>query len=143
MTDSKAPWHHWPVAIATLVFYGLAALEYALVKLGIAAYLNLFSPELVEFIRALPLWLSVVWAVCVWGGLAGAWLLFRRNRWSVLLLFTGFSTMTFLTVWWTFFTRPTLIGLAGLSGVYLMASACAFAFLFYLYARWERTEKKL
>lgn len=143
MITSKAPWHHWPVAIAALVFYVLAALDYVLAKLGIGAYLNLFSAEMVAFLQGLPLWLNIVWAVAVWGGLGGAWLLWRRNRWSVLLLFTGFACMTFLTVWWTLFTRPTLIGLAGFTGLYLMIGSCALAALLYLYSRWERTEHKL
>ncbi|WP_193142108.1 MULTISPECIES: hypothetical protein [unclassified Meridianimarinicoccus] len=143
MTNSKAPWHHWPVAIAALIFYGLAVLDYVAVKLGIAAYLNFYSAELLQFVRDLPLWLSVLWAVTVWSGLAGAWLLYRRNRWSVLLLFTGFACMTFLTVWWSLFTRPTLMGLAGFTGLYLMAGSSALAFLFYVYGRWERTVKKL
>ncbi|MCA8882782.1 MAG: hypothetical protein KDA50_03405 [Rhodobacteraceae bacterium] len=143
MITTKAPWHHWPVAVAAVGFYLLAALDYVLTKLRIGMYLNQFSPDMVTFVQGLPLWLNVLWAVTVWGGLAGAWLLWKRNRWSVLLLFAGFATMTFLTVWWTLFTRPTLLGLAGFNGLYVMVGSCALAFLFYLYARWERTEHKL
>ncbi|PWR03005.1 hypothetical protein DKT77_08680 [Meridianimarinicoccus roseus] len=140
---SKAPWHHWPVAVLTLVFYALAALDYALSKLGVSAYLGMFPPDVTVLVTGLSLWVSAIWAIGVWGGLAGAWLLWKRNRWSVLLLFAGAVAMVFLTVWLSLFTRPTIFGAAGFIGFYLMVGSAAIAVLIYIYARWERTEHKL
>lgn len=143
MPETRAPWHHWPIAILSLLFYGVGALDYVFTKLKFGFYLQNFTAEQVTYFTELPLWLNVIWAVAVWGGLAGSWLLWRRNRFSVLLLFAGFAALTFLTVWLAVFTRPTLVGVTGFLGLYLMAGTSALSFLIYVYARWERTSKKL
>jgi len=143
MTATNPPWHHWPVAILALLFYGLAVAEYLLARLGVGFYFNLIGSEAAEFVRSLPVWLNAVWALCVWGGLLGAWLQWKRNRYSVHLLFLAFGALALFTVWASIFTRPTIIGLAGFSGFYVALGTNALAFLLYLYARWERTEKLL
>ena len=140
---AKAPWHHWPVALLAIVFYAAGAVDYTLTKLSVGFYVASRPEAQVAFAQGLAIWLDAVWAVCVWGGLLGAWLLLRRNRWCVLLLFVSTAALVLLAVWLSLFTRPTLIGVAGLSGVYTIAGSAAIALLFYLYARWERTEQKL
>ncbi|MCA8879754.1 MAG: hypothetical protein KDA73_07300 [Rhodobacteraceae bacterium] len=140
---TKAPWHHWPVAVIALVFYVLAALDYSLAKLGVGLYLAHFSEAARSFINSMPLWLSLVWAVAVWGGLWGAWLLWSRNRFSVPLLFVGAAGTGFMTIWTSIFTRPTIFGMAGFTGFYLLVGSTAIAVLLYLYARWERAERHL
>lgn len=139
----RAPWHHWPMAILTMLFYLLAALDYVLSTLGIGAYTENFPAEFVAFVREMPVWLDVVWAVGVFGGLLGGYLLFRRNRRAVLFLFASVAIFAFLTVWLSLFVSPTIFSLAGLEGFFAMAGSTAIALLFYLYARWERTEHKL
>lgn len=143
MTPIRTPWHHWPIAALTLLFYLLAALEYSLTKLGIVAWLGLFPAELAELVAGLSPLVSAIWAVGVWGGLVGAWLLWKRNRWSVLLLFVGAAALVFLTVWTSLFSRPTIFGAVGFLGFYVMAGSAAMAVLIYIYARWERTEHAL
>lgn len=141
--DTNAPWHHWPMAIISLLFYAVAALDYTFSQLGFGFYLNNFPVELVDFVRGMPAWLEAIWAVGTWGGLLGAWLLWRRNRWSVLLLFVGAVVFGFMTLWMSLFTRPTIFGMAGFEGFYVMVGSVAIAVLIYIYARWERTERKL
>jgi hypothetical protein len=143
MTPSKTPWHHFPIAALALLFYVLAAIEYALTKIGVAAWLGLFPEQLAELVAGISPWVSAIWAIGVWGGLAGAWLLWKRNRWSVLLLLAGAASFVFLTVWTSLFSRPTIFGAAGFIGFYVLAGSAAMAALIYLYARWERTEHAL
>jgi hypothetical protein len=143
MTPTKTPWHHFPIAALALLFYALAAIEYALTKLGVAAWLGLFPAELAELVAGVSPWVSAIWAIGTWGGLAGAWLLWKRNRWSVLLLLAGAASFAFLTVWTSLFTRPTIFGAVGFIGFYVLAGSAAMAVLIYLYARWERTEHAL
>ena len=142
-SDTRAPWHHFPVAILAALFYLAGAVDYLLTKLQFGPWLQNFTAEQVSFFTGFPFWLDLVWAVGVWGGLLGAWLLWKRNRYSVLVLLTAFLCLVFLTLWVTLFTRPTLVGVAGFLGLYVMAGTCALAFVVYLYARWERTEHYL
>ena len=139
----KAPWHHRLIAALALLFYGVGAIDYALSRLGFGFYLSQFSEESRMFLRTMPLWLSVIWALGIWGGLGGAWLLWSRSRWSVPLLFVGAAGIAFMTVWMTLFTRPTIFAMAGVAGFYFMVGSSAIAVLFYLYARWERSERML
>lgn len=139
----KAPWHHYLIAALALVFYALGALDYSLSKLGVGFYLSQFSEETRIFLRTMPLWLSVIWALGIWGGLWGAWLLWSRNRWSVPLLFVGAAGIGFMTLWLSLFARPTIFGMAGFTGFYLLVGSAAIAVLFYIYGRWERSERML
>lgn len=143
MTRSDAPWHHWPIAVLTLLFYAVLAVDFTLSKLGMGAFLKLLPADVSLLIAGLTGWVSVIWAIGVWGGLVGAWLLWKRNRYSVLLLFIGAAGLVFLTVWLSLFSRPTIFGAAGFMGFYLMLGSSAIAVLIYIYARWERTEHKL
>lgn len=140
LPETRAPWHHFPVALLTVLLYLVGAVDYLLTKLQVGIWTRNFSAEQLAYFTSMPTWLNVVWALGVWGGLFGAWLLWKRNRFSVLFLFVGFAALTFLTVWLSLFHRPTLFGVTGLMGVWLMAGTCALAFLVYVYARWERTE---
>lgn len=141
--DTTPPWHHWPVAIAGLVFYAVAALDYVLTKLRIGAYLRNFPEEFNTSVQVLPFWLTVVWAIVAWGGLLGAWLHFQRNRYAVMLLFAGALGLGILTVWLSLFIRPTIFATSGVTGFYALIGATGMATLLYLYARWERSERKL
>ena len=143
VTTEKAPWHHWPVAVVALAFYAIGAVDYTFSKLGFGFYLSRFPEPQQEFILSMSTWLSAVWAVGVWGGLWGAWLHLTRNRFSVPLLFLGAAALVFMTVWLSLFTRPTIFGMAGFAGFYTMLGSAAIATLIYLYARWERSERKL
>lgn len=138
--ETRAPWHHYPIAICAAALYLLGAIDYLMTKLRFGFWIDRFTAEQVAYFAELPFWLDVIWAVSVFGGLFGAYLLWNRNRFSVLFLFLGFAAMVFLTVWLTVVHRPTLFGVTGFIGVYFMAGTSALAFLIYTYARWERTE---
>jgi len=47
-------------------------------------YLGKMPADTVAYLSALPKWLTAMWAIGVWGGLAGALLLLARSRYSVL-----------------------------------------------------------
>ncbi|QDY69014.1 hypothetical protein [Qingshengfaniella alkalisoli] len=143
MPDSRPSWHHWPVALAAILFYLIGTCDFALNQIGLDFYTNRFTEKQAEFLNTMPMWLTLVWALGTIGGLTGALLLWARNSFSVLWLFTAFAALVLLTVWTLAFTRPTLLGAMGVLGLYLMVTTCALAFLFYVYARWERTARKL
>jgi hypothetical protein len=143
MAEKRTPWHHWPIALFSLLFYAAGTVDFTLTKLRLEFYVKRFTTEQFDYFTMLPDWITALWALAAWGGLIGAWLLWRRNRFSVLLLFLAFAALMFLTIWLTLFTRPTLVGVGGFVSLYLLAGSCALAFLIYVYARWERTERWL
>jgi len=142
-TKISVPWHHWPLALLAIVFYAAGAVDFTLSYLNVRFYTSGFSEAQLTLFTTMAPWLVLLWALGTWGGLAGAWLFWKRVRLSVLLLFVAFAALVALTIWLTFVNTPSLIGTIGFLGVWFMAGTCAIAFLFYTYARRERTEKRL
>lgn len=143
MTEREMPWHHGLVSVLALIFYGLGAVQYVLVRIEAGFFTGSMNPEALALMQGLPTWLNVVWAICVWGGLVGAWLLRSGGRLAPALLFVAVVCFAILVVWTSLFTTPTVLGLYGFSGLYSLIGTGAIAALFWLYARWERSEKLL
>lgn len=89
MSDTKLPWHFWAVGILALVWNGFGATDYTMTQLesrGWFAFMGMdeaTTDVALAFIEAQPAWMSALWALGVWGGLAGALLLLARNRLAV------------------------------------------------------------
>ena len=137
--QAKPPVYHGTVSILSIIFYAFCAIDYLVVKLMPGLIDSMVGPELMVYVGGLPNWLNIVWAVAVWSGLLGAWLLFRLNRLSVLILFAAFACLAFLTAWITFLHIPTLIASFGLTGILVMGGATGASFLIYAYARKARS----
>lgn len=89
MSDTKLPWHFWAVRILALVWNGFGATDYLMTQLenrGWFAFMGMdeaTTDVALAWIAAQPAWMSALWALGVWGGLAGALLLLARNRLAV------------------------------------------------------------
>ncbi|MCR9086612.1 MAG: hypothetical protein NXH97_07715 [Rhodobacteraceae bacterium] len=142
MSEHKTPWHHGLVAILALVFYGLATLKFFVLWFGFGGVVGL-GEETLTLLRSMARWLNWVWALCVFSGLLGAWMLYTRNRLAPLFMFVAFALFCLVGLWVTLFTRPSLLGIYGFQGLYMLIGTGAIAALFWFYARWERSEKML
>ena len=79
---AKTPWHLWLVGIATMLFNAMGVLSYTMTKLGKLAELGM-TPDQIAFMESYPAWISVFWALGVWGAFAGSLLLLLRSKLSV------------------------------------------------------------
>ena len=78
----RAPWHLWLVAVIGVFWNGFGAYDYSMSKLQGDAYLRssgMTDPQIVYF-HAMPAWVTVFWALGVWGAIAGTLLLFARSK---------------------------------------------------------------
>ena len=88
MTDRvSAPWHLWVVGVVALLFTLFGGYDYTMSQLGDRAYIEsavggmgIDVDAAVTYFSSFPLWMDMVWAIGVWGGVAGAVLLLARNR---------------------------------------------------------------
>jgi hypothetical protein len=80
---SLVPGHFWAVAIVSLLWNAFGAYDYTMTQFGDADYLAQFTPEQRAFFGSFPAWLTVFWALGVWGSMAGSVLLLLRSRWAV------------------------------------------------------------
>lgn len=80
-----APAHLWAVGVISLLWNSFGCVDYTMTKLDPAAYLASMGMGQVEldYMNGLPAWLSVFWAMGVWGSLAGSVLLLLRSRHAV------------------------------------------------------------
>ena len=81
---ARTPAHLWIVGALALLWNAFGCFDYVMTKTGNAAYLAQFSPEEVAYFSNFPAWLTALWALGVWGALAGAVLLLLRSRHAVL-----------------------------------------------------------
>jgi hypothetical protein len=79
------PLHFWIVGILALLWNGFGCFDYFMTETANQAYLSKMPADAVAYSNALPAWLTAMWALGVWGGLAGAILLLMRSRYSVWL----------------------------------------------------------
>lgn len=81
--DRKIPAHYWVVAGLSLLWNAFGAVDYTLTKMRNPAYLANFPPEMMAAIDKFPAWMTIFWALGVWGSLLGSVLLLIRSRLAV------------------------------------------------------------
>ena len=85
ITGEKTPWHLWAVGVFGVLWSGFGCFDYVMTTTRGADYMRAagMSDAQIEHLLAAPAWLTAVWAVGVWGGLAGAVLLLLRSKLAV------------------------------------------------------------
>ena len=80
----RASWAFWLVAVLALLWNAFGAYDYWMSQTRGAAYLEGMgmTPDQIAYFNAMPGWLTGVWAIGVWGAVAGAILMLIRSRWA-------------------------------------------------------------
>jgi hypothetical protein len=78
--ETRAPAHLWIVGVLALLWNGFGCFDYLMTNLKNKTYLSQLTADQLAYMNSLPAWLTGVWAVGVWGGLAGSILLLMRSR---------------------------------------------------------------
>lgn len=79
----SGPWHIWVVGVVSFVWSAMGAGDLIMTQTRNAEYMANFGPEQLEFFYSFPIWLVVIWAIAVFGGVIGALLLLLRKTWAV------------------------------------------------------------
>lgn len=79
---AKTPWHLWLAGLLTLPFNAVGVISYTMTKLAMLDDLGM-SAEQIAFMDTYPSWAVALWALGVWGALAGSVLLLLRSRLAV------------------------------------------------------------
>lgn len=79
---ARTPLHLWIVAGIGLLWNGFGAYDYLMSKLQGAPYYRQMgmTDAQIAYMDSFPAWMTVVWAIGVWGAVLGTILLFRRSR---------------------------------------------------------------
>jgi hypothetical protein len=90
MTETmiKTPWHLWLVGVVAVLFNAIGVFDFVMSMTQGEAYLTGagMTPAQIEHYQQMPAWMTLDWAVGVFGALAGAVLILLRNKlaWPVL-----------------------------------------------------------
>lgn len=84
-----APWHLWVVGVLALMFTAFGAYDYLMSQMGDRAYIGaavepfgIDTDVAIAYFSTFPLWADFVWAIGVWGAVAGSLLLLARRAWA-------------------------------------------------------------
>ncbi len=83
-TRRATPWHFWVVAAVAVLWNGFGGYDYTMSHLQGETYYRQMgmSEAAVAAVASYPSWMHAVWAVGVWGSVAGSVLLLLRMRWA-------------------------------------------------------------
>lgn len=83
--SSRTPAHLWAVGVIGVLWNSFGCVDYTLSKLYPTTYPASvgMDAEAQAYMQAFPAWLTVFWALGVWGSLAGSILLLLRSRHAV------------------------------------------------------------
>jgi hypothetical protein len=79
------PMHLWLVAVFALLWNAFGCYDFWMTETANQAYLSHYPADAMAYVNSLPGWLTAMWALGVWGGLAGSLLLLARHRFAVWL----------------------------------------------------------
>ncbi len=81
----RAPWHLWAVGIAALLFNAIGVFDFVMMRAKGAAYMASagMTPGQIAHYQAMPSWMTLVWAVGVFGAFGASILLLLRRRLAV------------------------------------------------------------
>ena len=87
--SAAAPWHLWVVGVLALMFTAYGAYDYLMSQLGDRAYIGaavepfgIDTDVALAYFSSFPFWVDCIWAVGVWGAVAGSLLLLARRTWA-------------------------------------------------------------
>lgn len=78
-SSPATPKHLWIVGILAILWNSMGAFDYLMTQTRNEAYLERFSPELLEWVYSFPLWAECSWAIAVWGSILASILLLMRK----------------------------------------------------------------
>lgn len=135
MTPRSRPAHLPLVALLAILWFGLWALEYVLVRYDHMGNLAGLSDGWGAWFDAVPAWPGAVLAAGIWLGLLGAFLLIARERGAVLLLAFAFLASLGFAIWAVAASPIGLRPLLAFDPRVVLAAQVLVPAVFWLYAR--------
>lgn len=89
----KAPWHLWVVGVIAVLWNAYGGYDYTLSMTQGATHMAAsgMTPDQIAFYDAMPVWMTAVWAIGVWGGVAGSLLLLLRSKLALPVFAVSFA----------------------------------------------------
>ena len=91
ITTPGRPWHLWLIGIIGGLWSSMGVLSFMLTQMNVEAVMSRFPPQQREYFESFPLWAVAFWAIGVFGGVIGCFLLLLENRLAFHVLVASVS----------------------------------------------------
>ena len=90
---AKTPWHLYPVAVLAVLFNAIGVFDFIMAMTQGTAYLASTGAtvEQVAHYETMPAWVTIIWAIGVFGAFLGALLLLMRRRLALAFFTAGLA----------------------------------------------------
>ena len=100
---TRTPWHLWVVGVTAVLFNAIGVFDFVMSMAQGASYManmGMTAAQIAHY-QEMPAWMMAVWAIGVWGAMAGSVLLLLRNKLAAPVF--GVSLAAFLvSVFYTY-----------------------------------------
>lgn len=81
-TTARAPWHLWLIGVIALLFNSIGVFDFVMVMAQGAEYMASagMTPQQIAHYQNMPVWMTAVWAIGVWGAFLASILLLLRRK---------------------------------------------------------------
>jgi hypothetical protein len=83
----KTPWHLWFVGVIAVLFNAIGAFDFVMAMTQGASYMASvgMTPAQIAHYQDMPIWMTAVWAIGVWGAMLGSVLILLRRKLAPLV----------------------------------------------------------
>lgn len=127
------PMHLWLVGVLSLLWNAMGCFDYLATKLRLDFYMSEFTDAQLEYFYSFPGWMTIFWALGVWGALLGSLALLFRSRWAITLFAVSLLGMIVSTVHTVFLSQG--LEIMGTGGAVFSAVIFVIGVLLLVYAR--------
>jgi hypothetical protein len=131
----RTPWHLWVIGILSLLWNGVGAYDYFMTQTNNAAYLSMLTEAQRAMMDSRPVWFDAVWAIGVWGSVAGSLLLLLRSRAAVWAFAASFIGLILSSVWQFGIADPSALETTGSFALAMTVVIAVVILLLWVYAR--------
>lgn len=136
-TGRRTPWHFWVVAALAVLWNGFGGYDYTMSHLQGETYYRQMgmSEPVIAYMETYPAWMHAVWAIGVWGSVAGSILLLLRSRWA----FHAFAASVLGAIGNVAYTiaSPGAVEMMGVTMPLVIVALC----LFFIWYAWTMTKQ--
>lgn len=141
VSAARTPWHLWVVGVVSLLWNSFGAYDYTMSHLQGEAYYRaskMSDAQIAFMTTGYPTWMHAVWAIGVWGSVAGSILLLLRMRWAfhafALSSFGAIGSLLFIAL------TPAAQGAMGTGALLFPCVIVAICLVFTWYS-WAMTKR--
>ncbi|HEY6047598.1 MAG TPA: hypothetical protein VIV07_00970 [Sphingomicrobium sp.] len=136
---ARAPAHLWIVGGLATLWMAFGCYDYSMTVTRNEKYLAMYGPDALAYFNSFPGWAVGLWALGVWGGLAGSLLLLARSRYAVLAYAVSLLGLLGTTVYqYGMSSMPASLNTTGMMVMLVVIWAIALGLLAYARAMQAR-----